>query len=52
MISKVILILTIIGLATANLHLNFKYRNVLEGQEPLTQRLAQDIYMQFKSPYF
>lgn len=36
MISKIILVLAVVGLATANLHLNIKYRNVLEGPEKLT----------------
>lgn len=41
MISKIILVLTIITLASANLHLNIKYKNVLEGPEELTERIAQ-----------
>lgn len=41
MISKIILALTIITLASANLHLNIKYKNVLEGPEVLTERIAQ-----------
>lgn len=41
MISKIILVVTILGLATANLHLNIKYRNVLDGSEKLTERVAQ-----------
>jgi cathepsin H len=52
MISKFILTLTIIGLATANLHLNVKYRNILEGPQALDERVAQEIYMHFKSPHF
>ena len=52
MISKFILTLTIIGLATANLHLNVKYRNILEGPQALDERIAQEIYMHFKSPHF
>lgn len=41
MISKIILVVTILGLATANLHLNIKYRNILDGSEKLTERVAQ-----------
>ncbi len=52
MISKIILALTIITLASANLHLNIKYKNVLEGPEELTERIAQEIYMNFRSPHY
>lgn len=52
MISKIILALTIITLASANLHLNIKYKNVLEGPEALTERIAQEIYMNFRSPHY
>ena len=52
MISKIILTLTILTLATANVHLNIKYRNVLNGAEELTERVAQEIYMNFRSTNF
>ncbi len=41
MISKVILILAILGLALSNTHLNIKYRDVIEGKEALTEKLAK-----------
>lgn len=38
---KIFVAVLILGLATANLHLNVKYRGIIEGTEPLTQRIAQ-----------
>lgn len=52
MISKIILTLTILSLATANIHLNIKYRSVLSGADELNERVAQEIYGQFRSPNF
>ena len=50
--SKIILALLIVGLASANLHLNVKFRNILDGPEELTERIAQQIYLEFHSPNF
>lgn len=52
MLPKIILLLTIVCFATANLHLNYKYRNVITGTEPLTERIAREIYMGYKSVSF
>lgn len=52
MISKFILTLAVLSLVSANLHLNIKYKNILDGPEPLTERVAQEIYMNFRSPNF
>lgn len=52
MISKLILAFAFVALVSSNLHLNVKYRNVISGEEELTERLAQEIYLKFRSPYF
>jgi len=52
MISKFLLVLTILGLATANLHLNVKYRNIIDGEGALDEKIAQEIYQGFKSLHF
>lgn len=49
--SKIILPILLIGLVSCNLHLNFKYRDILQGQEELTNTIAKEIYAQFRSPY-
>lgn len=33
----------------ANLHLNVKYRNFLEGSYPLTEKIAREIYKEYQS---
>lgn len=38
---KICLFLVLLGLATANLHLNIKFRDVVDGKVPLNQRIAQ-----------
>ena len=43
--SKIILAVLLVALATANLHLNVKFRNVLAGPDELTERIAQQIYL-------
>ena len=50
--SKVILALLIVGLASANLHPNVKFRDVVQGAQPLTERIAQQIYLEYHSPHF
>jgi hypothetical protein len=44
MIGKIALFALLILAINANLHLNIKYRNVLEGNDPLTDRLARAIF--------
>lgn len=46
---KIFALILLIGFATANLHLNIKYRNFVEGSQPLTQRIAEEIYREFQS---
>ena len=52
MISKIILTLTILTLASANVHLNLKYKSILHGADELNERVAQEIYGHFRSPSF
>lgn len=52
MMSKIIFAFLIVGLASANLHLNAKFRSVLSGPEELSERIAQQIYLEFRSPNF
>ena len=52
MISKIILAFLVIALASANLHRNVRYRSVLDGPEELTERVAQQIYLEFRSPHY
>lgn len=52
MISKIILALLVVSLASANMHLNVKFRDVLNGPQELTERVAQQIYLEFRSPNF
>lgn len=52
MITKIILTLTILTLATTNSYLNLKYKNVLQGSDELTERVAQEIYGHFRSTNF
>lgn len=41
MISKIILILTILGIALSNTHLNIKYRDAVNGKEAVTEKIAR-----------
>lgn len=52
-ISLILLILAVasVYVATANLHLNAKYRHVLNGGEKLTKEIAKEIYAEFQSKY-
>lgn len=52
MISKLILALAFVALVSSNLHLNVKYRDIFSGNEELTEKIAEQIYMEFRSPYF
>lgn len=52
MMSKFLLILVILGFASANLHLNIKYRDIIEGEGILDEKTAQEIYQNFRSQHF
>jgi hypothetical protein len=41
----------LIILASCNLHLNVKYRDVLHGRNELTEEQARQIYSEFESVY-
>lgn len=41
---KLLLLFALALCVMANLHLNVKYRNFLEGNYPLTEKIAREIY--------
>lgn len=52
--SNLIKILLVLGLATlclSNLHLNVKYRTFLKGDGEFDEKVAREIYSQFKGTF-
>lgn len=49
--SKILLLAALVAVALCNLHLNIKYRSMLNGDSPFSQLIAKEIYNQFHSPY-
>jgi len=43
--------LGLIAAVLCNLHLNIKYRDFLNGEQPLDELLVKKIYNEFYSPY-
>lgn len=49
---KICILLVLLGLASCNLYLNIKYRDVVEGKQPLTLKIAREIYSEYQSTSF
>ena len=49
--SKVLLITALIAVAFANIHLNIKYRDFLNGEGLFSELTAKKIYQEYYSPY-
>lgn len=46
-----ILVVGLLILASCNLHLNVKYRDLLHGRAELNEETAREIYSEFQSVY-
>ncbi len=49
--SKILLVSCLLALAIANIHLNIKYRDFVNGEGVYSETIARDIYRQYQSPY-
>jgi hypothetical protein len=49
--SKILLLSGLIALAICNIHLNIKYRDFLNGEQPFDELVAKKIYSEYYSPY-